>query len=367
MENQEPNIEEKDIYQLEDEQSEQDDFNETPPSDIVAYNELRSCADLFRLYQEGQLEIQPDFQREVVWSPAMQTRFIDSLVKQLPIPSMCISLDYKTQERLVIDGLQRMSSIINLLDTDKEWKLSKLEDIDGRIGGKTNSLIKSKYSDLFNKVQNTVIPVTVLRCDYSKKNHMHYLFTIFHRLNTGGAKLSNQEIRNCIFNGSLNSFIKSAVKYGNYINLLNIDTTKSHRFAYEELVLRCLCMFKSFDNYKGRQAKFLNDFMDENKNASPETISNYQQVFQRTIDLLYIRILENTQLPKLSKATFEGLFVGISRNINNLESKSNEDLIKLYQDLRADNNYSVESLKEGLSQREKVINRLNRAVEIFKG
>jgi uncharacterized protein with ParB-like and HNH nuclease domain len=37
-----------------------------------------------------------------------QTRFIDSLMKQLPIPSMCISLDYKTDKRYIIDGLQRI-------------------------------------------------------------------------------------------------------------------------------------------------------------------------------------------------------------------------------------------------------------------
>lgn len=87
-----------------------DESTESPPSDIVAFNELRSCADLFRLYEENQLEIQPDYQRDFVWPQTEQTRFIDSLAKQLPIPSMCISFDYKTDKRQVVDGLQRMSS-----------------------------------------------------------------------------------------------------------------------------------------------------------------------------------------------------------------------------------------------------------------
>src|SRR5207237_2158764 len=90
----------------------EDDNSELPPSDIVAYNELRSCADLFRMYTQGILDIQPDFQREVVWKSPAQTRFIDSLMKQLPIPSMCFSFDYTTQKWTVIDGLQRMSSIL---------------------------------------------------------------------------------------------------------------------------------------------------------------------------------------------------------------------------------------------------------------
>ena len=69
-----------------------------PPENVVAYNELRSCADLCRMHASGKLEIPPDFQREVVWKPDEQARFIDSLVKQLPIPSMCFSLDHGTQK-----------------------------------------------------------------------------------------------------------------------------------------------------------------------------------------------------------------------------------------------------------------------------
>src|SRR5580765_4624445 len=72
-----PKLEEEKI------EAEEDDTNENPPPDIVAYNELRSCADLVRL-AEGQLDIAPDFQRGFVWSSADQTRFIDSLIKGLP-------------------------------------------------------------------------------------------------------------------------------------------------------------------------------------------------------------------------------------------------------------------------------------------
>jgi uncharacterized protein with ParB-like and HNH nuclease domain len=86
------NQEEENTYQ-------EEDYFEISPSDIIAYNEQRSCADLVRMSDKKQLIIDPDFQRDIVWSSAQQTRFIDSLIKQLPIPSMCISLDYKTEKR----------------------------------------------------------------------------------------------------------------------------------------------------------------------------------------------------------------------------------------------------------------------------
>ena len=226
----------KPIEKLEEEESFNDDFAETPPNDIVAYNELRSCADLLRMYESGQLEIQPDFQRDVVWQKPAQTRFIDSLIKQLPIPSMCISLDYKTDKRLVIDGLQRMTSIINFLSKD-DWRLSDLDDIDDRIAGKTVETIKEKTKDIYERVQNLTIPVTVLRCDYSKQSHNDYLFTIFHRLNTGGNKLNNQEIRNCIYNGSFNTLLKDLAWDKKWVDLMDLKEAGTYRFGNEEIIL----------------------------------------------------------------------------------------------------------------------------------
>lgn len=75
------------ITKMENESFYENDHAELPPSDIVAYNELRSCADLFRMHQQKILEIQPEFQRDIVWKGPDQTRFIDSLIKQLPIPA----------------------------------------------------------------------------------------------------------------------------------------------------------------------------------------------------------------------------------------------------------------------------------------
>lgn len=49
---------EKTLKELEEESFNEDDYAAVPPSDIVAYNELRSCADLFRMHQQGILEIQ---------------------------------------------------------------------------------------------------------------------------------------------------------------------------------------------------------------------------------------------------------------------------------------------------------------------
>jgi hypothetical protein len=355
----------KELEILEEKLQETDDFVETPPSDIVAFNELRSCADLLRMYDAGQLNIQPEFQRDVVWSNPMQTRFVDSLVKQLPIPSMCISLDYKTQERLVIDGLQRISSIIFFLSEKKEWKLSNLDDIDSRISGKSNFYIRKKHPGIIGKVENTTIPITVLRCDYAKKSHMAYLFTIFHRLNTGGNKLTNQEIRNCIYSGPFNDLLRSAVNNEHFRTLFSLEEDKTYRFAYEELILMFFAFSENFENYRGRLAKFLNDYMEVYRYIEVEESNALESHFNNITNLIYTKICDQKPLPKLSKAASEALYVGISRNYENLENESAAQLQARFKNLISDNLFSVDSLKGGLSSKGGVISRLSKSIEIF--
>lgn len=344
-----------------------DNSPEMPPSDIIAYNELRSCADLYRMHYKGILNIQPEFQREVVWKPSDQTRFIDSLIKQLPIPSMCFSLDFKQQKWQVIDGLQRMSCIIRFL-SDKEWILSKLEDINPIISGQPVSKFINEDSELhqyFTRVENLTLPITVLRCDYSRKSHTNYLFTIFHRLNAGGIKLNNQEIRNCIFSGTFNQLLKELDKNNMWMKVNKMKTTLGHRFRKQELILRFFAFHDMYTNYKGGLSRFLNEYMSDNQNPSNSYLNNKKELFLSTVDLIYKKIFEGKIPLKLSVTVLEATLIGISHNLKKLKSLTDLNVQKLYQKLLNHEEFSEKKLIEGLSGKERVINRLNASIGIF--
>ncbi len=332
---------------------------------MVAFNELRSAHDLNRLHIQEQLEISPAYQRDVVWPPGDQTRFIDSLAKQLPIPSMCISLDYKTEHRQVIDGLQRMASIIKFL-TQSDWRLSNLDDVDNRIANKTVESIKRNHPDIYNRIENTTLPITVLRCDLSKQSHQEYIFQIFHRLNSGGLKLNNQEIRNCIFQGKFNDLLKDIVSDNLFVKLFSINPNKKYRQSNEELVLRILSFSEGYETYKGPLSKHLNTFMSKYRNAEESDLNNFKKSSISALKLLYENILEEEPLPRLSKVTTEALIVGIIVKFDTLAKTPDEKLKNMYTTLREDPQFSLEALKEGLAARERVIKRLRRAVEIFR-
>lgn len=352
----------QDLEELEIELSASDEVNEIPPSDIVAFNELRSCFDLVRLHTSGKLDIQPAFQREIVWPNAAQSKFIDSLAKQLPIPSMCIALDYKKDKRYMVDGLQRMQSVIQFLTNDS-WRLSKLDDIYDELSGKKVSYVREHSSDIYERVENTTIPVTVLRCDLENKQHQEYLFTIFHRLNAGGSRLNNQEIRNCIYQGTLNNLLLDLSQTEKFKSLFDISEKKKYRFSNEELLLRALAHSSDYENYYSPLSKYLNDFMSNNRDVD---ITQFKEDLLFAIDIIYEQVLSGEPFHKTSKALIEAVFVGVIRNKQVIKNMTKDDLKTRYKSLREDDLFSVDSLKEGLAATDKVINRLKRAEEIFQ-
>lgn len=359
----------KSLDELEQKSFEEDDHSEVPPPDIVAYNELRSCADLYRMHQQGIIEIRPEFQRDVVWKAPDQTRFIDSLVKQLPIPSMCFAMDYKQQKWIVIDGLQRMWTIVRFLHGG-DWKLSDLEDIDQNLSGRSIDDIRNGKPELrqyYTRVENLSIPITVLRCDFTKKVHLEYLFTIFHRLNTGGLKLNNQEIRNCIYGGTLNNMLKELDEAPAWRKLNKMRANDAYRFTKQELILRFLAFFDSFEKYDGHLAKFLNSYMHARRNADVETLEEKRQLFNRTVTVLWVKVFDSKAPAKLPITFLEGALVGIARNIDAVEKVAGPVVQARFHALMNDPQYAEGSLVEGLSKKPKVIERLTRAVQIFAG
>lgn len=354
------------LSKLEDQSFYDDDFAEVPPPDIVAYNELRSCADLFRMHEQGILQIQPEFQRDIVWKGPDQTRFIDSLIKQLPIPSMCFALDHRAQKWLVIDGLQRISTIIRFLEGG-DWKLSLLDDIEPEIAGKSVAAIKTSDTALhhyYTRVENLSVPVTVLRCDFKKKSHMEYLFTIFHRLNTGGMKLNNQEIRNCIHGGTFNNLLKELDKNRLWLRLNKMRPKQTYRFTKQEIMLRFFAFTEKHKSYEGHLAKFLNTYMHANQNASAATIEEKRVLFQQTVTHIADAVFGGEAPPKLSITVLEALLVGVGANVPKVLEQPASVASQCYKELAKHPHFSETALREGLSKKLRVIERLDTAIKI---
>jgi hypothetical protein len=137
--------------------------------------------------------------------------------------------------------------------------------LSGFSAAKTGGFLKNakagELKQLYTRVQNQTIPINVLRCDLNKRSHNEYLFTIFHRLNSGGMKLNNQEIRNCIYSGSLNEALKEMDQNTHWRAINNMQPDENYRFVKQEAILRFFAFLEKRNEYRGSVSKFLNDYM----------------------------------------------------------------------------------------------------------
>ena len=347
------------------------DFVKVPPDDVFAFNELRSCADLYRMCRDKQIETQPYYQREYVWSNPTQTRFIDSLAKSLPIPSMCFSMDFRTGNWQVIDGQQRMSTIIKFLNGN--WRLSKLPDVDDVLSGVTIPDLGTDSSEgnpelfrLIQRIENTTLPITVLRCNTSDPSHMEYIFTIFHRLNTGGSKLNNQEIRNCIYSGPFNDLLNEMDNNPHWLDIHGRGPLRTKRFRGQEIILRFFALQDGMQTYKNSLVRFLNDYMFQNRYPSDDFLDAKRDLFLQTVEVVWHKVFGETY-KRWPIAILEALLVGVATNLESVAAGSADDAQKMFETLLRSDAFSETALSAGLARREKVEARISTAIRVFSG
>ena len=153
-----------------------------------------SFGEIMNMYDEGEIIISPEFQRAFRWGKDTQTRFIESLILGIPIPPIFVA-ETKRNVWELVDGLQRLSTVLSFFGKlrDKEKNNLVLEDasILTELKGFTIDTLPINFKLLLKR---TVCRVEVIR--YDSEFDMRY--ELFNRLNTGGVRLSEQEIRNCI-------------------------------------------------------------------------------------------------------------------------------------------------------------------------
>jgi len=162
-----------------------------------------SIGEWISIYESGEIDIHPEFQRFFRWSPSQKTRLIESIFLGIPIPQVFVA--QRTDGVWdVVDGLQRLSTIYQLvgilkkIDGKPEEPLvlqgtkylpglegKKWEDADGDI-----SLTAAQR--LIIKRSKIAVSIILRESNDTSK------YELFQRLNTGGSSLSPQEVRNSI-------------------------------------------------------------------------------------------------------------------------------------------------------------------------
>lgn len=140
---------------------------------------------------------------------------------------------------------------------------------------------------------------------------------------------------------------------------------KNYRFTKQELILRVFAFEEDLQNYGGKLSKFLNDYMRKYRHADSALINAKKAMFTEVVELALEKIWDGSAPKKINISIFEGALVGIAHNLEYLRNANVEDFKNSFENLIASEPFSSEKLKEGLSAKARVIERMHTAKTIF--
>ena len=180
----------------------------TREASITHKTTTKSILDLKNLYDDGNLNLEPGFQRQSVWNERDRAKLIDSILRNYPLPTIFL---YRRQEagKLlfdVIDGKQRLESVFMFTGAMR-----------GRFGTRTQlpdadsvewidwSVLKRRGLEYL--VTGYEIPVIEVDGEIGD------IINVFVRINSTGKALTRQEQRHARYYNS--PFLKEAARLAN--------------------------------------------------------------------------------------------------------------------------------------------------------
>lgn len=304
----------------------------TAPYDLVAESlveQIKSGTIFLRPLSE-----RPRYQRRYVWTDALASRLIESIILNVPIPPCYLSQndDYELD---VIDGQQRLYSLYRYLEN--QFSLKDLEVI--------KELNGLRFFELPTKIQRQLKTHTFRCVLVTNESHPEIKFDVFERLNTNTVPLNAQELRNCIYRGSLNALLGNLSEGKDWLRILGRKEA-DNRLRDEEVILR----FFAFDqqglaSYKTPQKHWLNDAAKAGRRYSDEKIKSLEETWNRAISssLVWFDPKECFRRPgsrAVNKALFD-LIANFSKNFSVAQAAACRDEFRaLYAELMDDEDFS---------------------------
>lgn len=250
------------------------------PEDIKVHAKQFSLRLISDMIDDKDIDLSPDFQRNLVWNNFQKSRLIESILLRIPLPMFYFSEDEEGRITIV-DGLQRISTIKDFMDN--KFRLRNLEYLHESCEGRyfkdegTKKGLDAKYLRWFNQTQFSVNVI-----DPSSPSKVKY--DIFRRINTGGKPLNNQEIRNCLAGIGLRDTLRKMTELEEFKSATDYSI-RSTRMEDQEVALRFILFLRYFnqgnlEEYNGAMDNALDNLTEDLYKSSTYELESYVQFFK---------------------------------------------------------------------------------------
>lgn len=300
---------------------------------------------------------QPNFQRNFVWTHKQASKFIESILLGLPIPSVFFYREEGTRRHIIIDGLQRLTTLHAFRKgvypgTDKEFALRYVRN------DFKNHTYESLNHEHQRRFEDATIHAIIIQ-QFAPDDNKSSVYHIFERLNSSGTPLSSQEMRTAIYHGKFQELLEDMNTNEHWREIYGL---KDKRAKDHELILRFLALANNRSKYRKPMKEFLNNFMFKHRNLSDSSAKKFRKQFYDTIEKVYDAVGKRAFRPRsaMNVAVYDAIMIAI------FESKiSDVDvIISCYKGLMSDKKF-IEFCSAGTTDEASVENRIKMAKERF--
>lgn len=251
---------------------------------------------LLRRIDEKALNLAPDFQRQAhIWTPEAKSKLIESILIRIPLPAFYID-GTNEDEWVVVDGLQRLSALNQFVidKSERRLKLTGLEYL--------KELNNKNYDELERRYQRRILETQVTVYLIEKGTPLEVKYNIFKRINTGGVRLSNQELRHALNPGEAIKFLATLASFSEFKRVVNLSDSKKKRMDDREFVLGFLAFYLiSYKEYKDEtRDSFFSKALSKINNLSTDQIKPIEEIFKKAM-IAAFDIFGNNAFRKVSQ------------------------------------------------------------------
>lgn len=332
-----------------------------PIDTLLIRNEPRTVHDVLRRIKSGGYVMDPDFQRDFIWSEDKQSKLIESVLMRIPLPVFYLGEDDHGR-MIVVDGLQRLSTFDRFVNNELRLKLPQQTELDNKF-----------FKNLSPKLQNRVEDCNLILYIIDAKVPDRARLDIFERVNSG-VPLTRQQMRNCLYDGKATKFLKEEAKKDLFIKATG-DSLSAKTMRDKEFVNR-FCAFRilPLNAYKGDMDEWLAMALKEMNKFDEASLFKLSNEFQNSLQNNFMLFNEHAfrkhipgQVKRgiLNASLWDVMITGLAQYTNDQVRRYADDLKSYFYILLEDDAF-VSSITYGPNSTSNVKFRFEATQKMFK-